>query len=95
MATNETKYLECHAYRHDWDEVSVMKEPSFGVALDYRCTLCHGIKRVIVSRNNGQVLSRYYKMERDYRGPVGMTRADYRKEWINKKLKNQRKLRAV
>ena len=92
---NEYKYLECHAYRHDWDEISVMKEPSFGVACDYRCTNCHGIKRVIVSRRTGEVLSRYYKMARDYRGPVGTTRQDYRKAWINKKIKNSRKLKAV
>ena len=88
-------YLECHAYRHDWDEISIMKEPSFGVAQDYRCTNCHGVKRVIVSRHSGAIITTYYKMPKDYRGPVGTSKSDYRKVWIEQKLKSQRKLKAI
>ena len=93
MASNQLTYLQCHALRHEWDEISVTKEPQFGVACDYRCINCFGIKREIFSRMNGMLLSRYYKMPLDYRGPVGTTKSDYRKVYLDKKLKAQRKLK--
>lgn len=95
MPKNEPLFLECHALVHDWDEISVFKEPRFGAAFDYRCTKCHSIKRVIVSRMNGMVLSRYYKHAEGYKSPVGMSKADYRKIWVDKKLREIRKLKAV
>jgi hypothetical protein len=90
---NESPFLECHATVHDWDEVSVLKAPSFGAAYDYRCTLCHSTKRVLVSRTTGAVLSRQYNHAEGYKAPYGMTKADYRKEWTEKRLKS--KLRVV
>lgn len=92
---NEPLFLECHATVHDWDEISVLKEPSFGVAFDYRCTKCYSIKRVIVSRMSGMVLSRYYKHVEGYKAPVEMSKADYRKIWIEKKLREVRNLKVV
>lgn len=86
---NETPHLECHATVHDWDETAVATQPGysgFGVAFDYRCTRCHGIKRVIVSRNTGLVLSRFYMMPDSYK-THGTPKSDFRKEWINKKLR--------
>jgi len=92
---NETPFLECHATVHDWDETSVATRSGysgFGVAFDYRCTRCYGIKRVIVSRNSGLVLSRYYVMPDGYKSAPGTTKADYRKEWIAKKLRKNLKV---
>lgn len=83
---NQTKFLECHGTTHDWDEISVLKAPSYGIAADYRCTRCHGTKRVLISRLNGMVLSRQYNMPKDYKNPH-VTKADYRKEWFDLKLK--------
>jgi hypothetical protein len=82
----ELPYLTCHAFRHDWEEVSVLKAPQFGVACDYRCTNCTGIKREIFSRMSGVLISRYYVLPKDYRGPVGTTKADYRKDWLEQKV---------
>jgi len=92
---NELPYLECHATVHDWDETSVVTREGysgFGVAFDYRCTRCFGTKRVIVSRHTGLVLSRFYMMPENYKAPVGMSKADYRKLWISKKLKKNLKV---
>lgn len=95
MSKDQLTYLQCHGIRHEWDEVSVLKAPSFGIACDYRCINCYGIKREIFSSINGMLLSRYYKLPKDYRGPVGTTKSDYRKAFLTQKLKQQRKLKAV
>lgn len=95
MSKDQLNYLECHAIRHAWDEISVTKAPQFGVACDWRCTNCFGIKREIFSRMNGMLLSRYYKMPFDYRGPEGTTKSDYRKAYLDRKLKAQRKLHSA
>jgi hypothetical protein len=79
-------HLECHAFRHDWDEISFLRAPSYGIAQDWRCTMCLGVKRELWSRH-GVFISRRYLMPDDYKSPPGMSKADYRKVWFDQKLK--------
>jgi hypothetical protein len=90
---NSLPYLECHAVRHDWDEWSINRGASYGVTVEYRCTNCFATKREVYSRQSGILLSRYYYLPKDYRGPTGTTKADYRKAYFAQRLKD--KLRVV
>ena len=89
---NEPPFLECHAIGHVWDETSSLKAPRFGAAFDYRCVVCTSTKRILISRMSGVVLSRQYYHVDGYKAPTGMTKADYRKIWVEKQLRKNLKV---
>ena len=60
-------YLSCRTGpRHDWDEIPVTKRPSFGVAIWWRCTKCHTLRKYIYNQFTGDVLARWYNHPSDW-----------------------------
>lgn len=65
----EGVYISCRPGAgpgHDWDEIPVIKRPSFGVAIWWRCTKCTSERRYIYSPHDGRILSRQYRHPKDW-----------------------------
>lgn len=75
--------VRCRTLGHSWDPIPVTKPPSYGVAIDLRCEHCHTVRRDVVSRYSGALISRRYDYEADYRDAEHLTRSDWRGRWIS------------
>jgi hypothetical protein len=76
--------VRCRTLGHSWDPIPVTEPPAYGVAIDLRCEFCYTIRRDIVSRYSGQVMSRRYIYEEEYRThDEGLTRSDWRVMWVD------------
>lgn len=60
------EYQRCHAIGHRWENIPVQRAPAFGAAIDLRCENCATVRRDILSRFSGVLVSRYYLYPDDY-----------------------------
>ena len=65
-AESRMEYQRCHAIGHRWMNIPVMRAPAFGSAMDLQCENCATVRRDIVSRVSGQLVTRYYVYPEDY-----------------------------
>lgn len=54
------EYQRCHAIGHRWENIPVTHPPAFGAAMDLRCENCATVRRDIISRISGVLITRYY-----------------------------------
>ena len=54
------EYQRCHAIGHRWESIPVTHPPAFGAAIDLRCENCATVRRDIISRVSGILITRYY-----------------------------------
>ncbi|HEX5016669.1 MAG TPA: hypothetical protein VFX15_03680, partial [Actinomycetes bacterium] len=59
-AESRMEYQRCRAIGHRWENIPVTKPPAFGAAIDLRCENCATVRRDIISRPSGILISRYY-----------------------------------
>lgn len=70
MASRNHQFDECKGpWRHAWfdHDGSGFSRPEFGVALHVQCFRCGTVRRDVVSRIDGQLLSRRYYYPEGYR----------------------------
>jgi hypothetical protein len=60
------EYQRCHAIGHRWENIPVTRPPAFGAAIDLRCENCATVRRDIISRISGVLITRYYVYPDDY-----------------------------
>lgn len=65
-AEARVEYQRCHALGHRWENIPVLRAPAFGSAIDLRCENCATVRRDILSRVSGQLITRYYLYPEDY-----------------------------
>jgi len=76
-------YARCRTLGHSWDPIPVTKPPTYGVAIDLRCEHCHTVRRDTISRITGDLMTRRYDYEDDYRDVEHSTRSIWRGRWIS------------
>lgn len=65
-AEERMEYQRCRAIGHRWESIPVTQPPAFGAAIDLRCENCATVRRDIISRPSGILISRYYVYPEDY-----------------------------
>lgn len=75
--------IRCRTLGHSWDPIPVTKPPAYGIAIDLRCEHCFTIRRDIVSRYTGKIMSRRYDYEDGYKDTEHNTRSDWRVMWVD------------
>ena len=75
-------YVRCRSLGHSWDAIPVTNPPAAGVALDLRCEHCGMLRRDILSRYTGQVLSRRYTQPDGYKDAELHSRSDWRAMYV-------------
>lgn len=81
---SKPEYVRCRTLGHAWDDIPVTRPPEFGAAIDLRCIHCYTVRRDIVSRYSGRLISRQYTYPDEYKdsGDDRPGRNDYRVQWL-------------
>jgi hypothetical protein len=81
-AEGRMEYQRCRAIGHRWENIPVTQPPAFGAAIDLRCENCATVRRDIISRPSGLLISRYYVYPEDYQDTERHDKAWWRSEFI-------------
>lgn len=81
-AEGRMEYQRCHALGHRWENIPVMRAPAFGSAMDLRCENCATVRRDIVSRVSGMLITRYYIYPEGYKDYERHDKAWWRASFI-------------
>lgn len=81
-AHERMEYQRCRAIGHRWESIPVTQPPAFGAAIDLRCENCATVRRDIISRPSGILISRYYVYPEEYQDVERHDKAWWRSEFM-------------